>query len=140
MQWDDNENAGFTGLEAIPWLPINNNYMEINVNREREEIGSLLMVYRELMHIRQERTALQEGILELIEPPKIPVHLLAYKRIFPNALIIVLINFGESEGVFKTQYGTRADNIPNWEISAFKDREYHPFSEIRIDIISVTFL
>ena len=102
MQWDDNENAGFTGLEAIPWLPINNNYMEINVNREREEIGSLLMVYRELMHIRQERTALQEGILEIIEPPKIPVHLLAYKRIFRNTLIIVLINFGESEGVFNS--------------------------------------
>jgi hypothetical protein len=63
------------------------------------------MIYRELLHIRQEKAALQEGTLELFEPPKIPGHLLGYKRKFRNEFVLVLINFGEREGIFSSITG-----------------------------------
>ncbi len=107
MQWDDNDNAGFTDFAATPWLPINKNYREINVNHEIEEIGSLMMIYRELLHLRQEKEALREGTLELIEPPEIPKHLLGFQRRHNNQFVLILINFGDMEGVFTRIAGSK---------------------------------
>lgn len=105
MQWDDNETAGFTDFGATPWLTLNKNHKEINVKHESEEISSLLMIYRELLRIRQEKASLQEGTLELFEPPEIPGHLFGYKRKFRNESVLVLINFGEREGIFSSITG-----------------------------------
>ena len=44
VQWSDEENAGFT--TGTPWLPVNENYKEINVEREERDPDSLLNFYR----------------------------------------------------------------------------------------------
>jgi len=59
MQWNDSENAGFT--LGTPWLPVNPNYVDINVKKENSNPGSVLNHFRELTkcnlseHSRQEK-------------------------------------------------------------------------------------
>lgn len=100
MQWDDNENGGFTDPGVTPWLPINKNYEQVNVKVELEGLGSLLIIYRELLRIRRENKALQKGVIELIEPSGNNDQLLAFKRKLENEKVLVLINFGESECIY----------------------------------------
>ena len=51
MQWTAGENAGFT--EGTPWLPVNENYKEINVEKNLQETDSVLHFYREMIKLRK---------------------------------------------------------------------------------------
>lgn len=51
MQWNDKEYAGFTA--GIPWLPVNENYKEINVEKQEVQYGSVLNFYRRLIAFRK---------------------------------------------------------------------------------------
>ena len=50
MQWSAEANAGFS--EAAPWLPINANYKEVNVETQQAADTSHLKVYRALQRLR----------------------------------------------------------------------------------------
>ncbi len=51
MQWDAGENAGFTAGE--PWLKVNGNYKEINVEAQEKDEYSVLNYYRRLVALRK---------------------------------------------------------------------------------------
>ena len=51
MQWSDGKNAGFTDGE--PWIKVNQNYPEVNVERELRDDDSVLNYYRRLIALRQ---------------------------------------------------------------------------------------
>ena len=51
MQWDNTQNAGFTSSDET-WLPVNDNYKEINVQDQLEDENSILQVYKKLIHLR----------------------------------------------------------------------------------------
>ena len=44
MQWDDSVNAGFT--TGIPWMEVNPNYTEINVEKALENENSVFYYYQ----------------------------------------------------------------------------------------------
>jgi len=100
MQWDDNEHAGFSAPGATPWLPVNKNYKQVNVEDEQNDRGSLLNVYRDLLRIRRDNTVLQEGSIELLNDSSIADYLLAYTRMLDQEMILVLINFSDSYSTF----------------------------------------
>lgn len=52
MQWSRQANAGFTDSGATPWLPLNENYREVNVEAERGEPRSHLEIYKALAGLR----------------------------------------------------------------------------------------
>jgi oligo-1,6-glucosidase len=52
MQWTSSENAGFTF--GIPWLKINPNYKEINVEKAINDSNSIFHYYKKLIRIRKE--------------------------------------------------------------------------------------
>ncbi len=54
MQWSDEDNAGFTDGGVTPWLPINSNYVELNVEAQREDPSSHLAVYKALAQLRKD--------------------------------------------------------------------------------------
>jgi oligo-1,6-glucosidase/alpha-glucosidase len=101
MQWDDSESAGFSNAGADPWLPINQNYEDVNVKYELEDNRSLLNLYRDLLNIRRDNETLQLGSIELIDNAGKGDQLLAYKREYNQEMVLVLINFGNSDRVFK---------------------------------------
>lgn len=51
MQWNDKNNAGFSDGE--PWLPVNRNHQDINVEHELKNKDSLLSLYRRLIDLRK---------------------------------------------------------------------------------------
>ncbi|CAH1983525.1 unnamed protein product [Acanthoscelides obtectus] len=52
MQWDDSKNAGFTVNEK-PWLPVADNYKELNVKKEKASPTSHLSIYKSLIQFRK---------------------------------------------------------------------------------------
>lgn len=59
MQWDASLNAGFTA--GRPWLPIDRNYVDVNVNRQDEQSNSMLALYRALVRLRRSDPVLSIG-------------------------------------------------------------------------------
>lgn len=92
MQWDDSENAGFT--EGDPWLPLMNNYQEINVKNEWDNEDSILTFYRKLISLRQKEPALQVGAYE---PVYTEGNLLSYVRSHSGKKYLIALNLGNSE-------------------------------------------
>jgi oligo-1,6-glucosidase len=59
MQWTAGEHAGFTDGE--PWIPVNPNAAEINVEAARADPDSVLDYYRRLVRLRDEHDVLVYG-------------------------------------------------------------------------------
>lgn len=55
MQWNDGHMAGFTN-GSTTWLPINDNYLEVNVATQKNATHSHLKFYQRVTEIRQEET------------------------------------------------------------------------------------
>ena len=100
MQWDDSIRAGFSfGKDAEPWLPVNDNYKEVNVSTELADKDSILNFYRALIAIRKNHRVLQEGSWRTLI--NYPYEHLAYVRELDTDQVLVAINFSY-EKAFKT--------------------------------------
>lgn len=75
MQWDSSENAGFTTGE--PWLPIADDYREVNVETQIADPSSMLSLYKQLIEIRRREPALAVGIYL---PYEVNEHVIAFIR------------------------------------------------------------
>lgn len=98
MQWDDGENAGFTTGE--PWMPVNPNHAEINVQAQEDDPDSILNYYRRLIRIRREHADVVvhgEYAIVLEEHEQV----FAYVRRNEQRQGLVLLNFSENEAEFE---------------------------------------
>ena len=93
MQWNDTKNAGFS--EGAPWLPVNTDYISKNVTNQIKDESSLLSFYRTLIWLRKKHKALALGDIEFITNQVDKV--IAYKRIYKEERIIVILNFSGRE-------------------------------------------
>ena len=59
MQWTSGEHAGFTS--GKPWLKVNGNHTEVNVERELAREGGVLSFWKRMIALRKELTALKDG-------------------------------------------------------------------------------
>lgn len=101
MQWNMTRNAGFSSSEKA-WLPIHENYQNINAEKESHEKDSLLNTIRSLMEIRNQNPALQQGSIQLLKG--LPSDILGYRRDFENTVIFVFLNFSEKKNEFQFKY------------------------------------
>ncbi|WP_408008696.1 glycoside hydrolase family 13 protein [Pseudalkalibacillus sp. A8] len=62
VQWDASENAGFTDGE--PWIAVNPNYKEINVEKALDEPHSIYYYYQKLIALRKENDVMIYGDYE----------------------------------------------------------------------------
>ncbi|MDR1606517.1 MAG: alpha-glucosidase [Streptococcaceae bacterium] len=76
MQWDNTENAGFS--TGTPWLAVNPNYQEKNVARAEKDPDSILALYRFLIQLRHDYSAISEGSIKFLLPSHPTV--MAYER------------------------------------------------------------
>jgi oligo-1,6-glucosidase/alpha-glucosidase len=95
MLWDEKPNAGFCSDSIKPWLPIAENFREINVAKQSRDAHSLLNFYRQAIRLRNATPALNEGRLEIAEDI-CNGRLLAYYRIFGGERLAVLLNMSAS--------------------------------------------
>ena len=100
MQWDETRNAGFSTAQNT-WLPVHENYRNVNVKKESAEDDSLINAIRALNKIRANEKPLQEGSLELLDD--LPGDVLGYARKFENEKILVLLNFDGQNKEFEIE-------------------------------------
>jgi alpha-glucosidase len=88
MQWSSAPNAGFSA--AAPWLPLADDFAELNVERQRADERSMLALYRELLALRRTRPALAVGAYRSLGASE---HVLGYVRSQGSEATAVLLNF-----------------------------------------------
>jgi oligo-1,6-glucosidase len=54
MQWDGSPNAGFCSGEVKPWMRVNDNFVDVNVEKQIRDEGSLLAFWKRLIKLRKE--------------------------------------------------------------------------------------
>jgi oligo-1,6-glucosidase len=92
MQWDSTEHAGFS--TATPWLPVNENYTEINVAAQESDPNSVLNHFRAMTALRNNNQVLIYGDYEMLAPDHEQIY--AYTRTLGEDQMLVLLNFSES--------------------------------------------
>lgn len=95
MQWNAEKNAGFT--EGTPWINVNPNYTEINVEKEIKEEDSVFHYYKRLISLRKTEKILINGKYEplMLEDPNV----FAYTRKNDAETLLVVCNFTDQEVV-----------------------------------------
>jgi alpha-glucosidase len=88
MQWDRSHHAGFTS--GTPWLPLSEDYEQLNVEVERDAPDSMLTLYRELLLLRRREPALHRGSVRIVEDEN---ELLAFVREHESRRVLVILNF-----------------------------------------------
>ncbi len=89
MQWNDQLNAGFS--QSTPWIDLNPNYEEINVEKALKEDDSIFYYYQKLIEIRKNNLALIYGRYETILENNEDIF--SYKREYKNKKNLIIINF-----------------------------------------------
>ncbi|MBU9722584.1 MULTISPECIES: alpha,alpha-phosphotrehalase [Bacillaceae] len=118
VQWNREEHGGFT--TGTPWIPVADNYTEVNAEAGLADKDSIFYHYQKLIQLRKEYDIITYGDYELIAPNDPSVF--AYVRNGDGEKLVVLNNFyGEetSFDVLKEMGGTSAttsDGKFSWSI------------------------
>lgn len=89
MQWNAGHQAGFT--TGIPWIKVNPNYTEVNVDAAMKDPKSIYHYYRKLIALRKQHKALVYGEYKLLLP--LDPDLYVYIRTLKQDTILVILNF-----------------------------------------------
>lgn len=94
MQWDASPNAGFAPEGVETWLPVADNYRQVNVEAQRKDPASTLGFYKALLRLRREMPALHRGDIAFVEG--VPEDVIAYTRSADGQRVLVIVNFGRN--------------------------------------------
>ncbi|KJY81851.1 oligo-1,6-glucosidase [Vibrio galatheae] len=96
IQWNQQANAGFT--TGKPWLPVNDNYQEINAEQALSDPNSIYHHYRQLIALRQGieyGDVVVYGDHKLLDPDDADVY--AYIRSYKGKSLLTIANFTANE-------------------------------------------
>jgi alpha-glucosidase len=88
MQWNTSVNAGFSG--AKPGLPVDDRYKTYNVEAEKQNSGSILNYYRQLLAMRHTNKALLDGKYVALDDGN--PYVLSYMRSYRGKNVLVVLN------------------------------------------------
>lgn len=99
MQWNKEENAGFTA--GTPWLGMNQNYKDINVEAQEADSESILNFYKKMIRLKKEHEVLNYGTYDLLleDDPQI----YAYTRTLNGEKVIVISNISKDKAVYEEE-------------------------------------
>ena len=124
MQWDVIENAGFS--KEKPWLKVNPNYLNINVNKQENDPNSILNFYKKMIKIKKENEALIYGKYDLILENHEQIY--AYTRILNHEKFIVIVNLTNKEA--KYSYDKEKLNYKGLTLSNYLVEEHEDITEL----------
>ncbi len=97
MQWNYEDNGGFT--TGKPWISINSNYKDINVEKALKDKDSIFYHYKELIRLRKEYNIISHGsFIPLYEEDD---QIFAYMRSYEGERLLVINNFYKEETIFE---------------------------------------
>ncbi|AIQ11652.1 glycoside hydrolase family 13 protein [Paenibacillus durus] len=89
MQWSSEPQAGFT--TGTPWLAVNPNYTEINVENALADPDSIFHYYKRLIELRKEHDIIVYGDYKILAGEHEQVF--AYQRALGSERLLVILNF-----------------------------------------------
>ncbi|MCJ8166623.1 alpha-glucosidase [Pontibacter sp. E15-1] len=107
MQWDASQHAGFTN--GNPWLPVNQNYKQVNVAAKDKDPNSVLNHFRKMTQVRQENPVLVYGDYKLLLPDHKQVY--AYTRTLGDQKMLVLLNFSSEKADIELPAAVKVDDV-----------------------------
>ena len=120
MQWDSSKNGGFTVGNS--WLKVNENYEDINVEKQLKDSNSVLNFYKNIIKIRKENECLIYGSYNLIlEEDK---NIFAYERILDDKKFLIITNLSNYDNTYSyNKLNLRFSNlvISNYKVKEHKD-------------------
>ena len=92
MQWNGKNQSGFT--DGTPWLPVNPNYLEINVELAKQDELSIYATYQQLIKLRKRNAIIRQGRFENV--PTGNQNVISYKRMLGEQSWLVIINLSKN--------------------------------------------
>ncbi len=94
MQWDDSDNAGFAAAGVETWLPVGENYRQVNAAAEEPDPASHLNFTRRLLKLRRDLPVLhREGTFTFLDD--LPDDVLAYTRQHDGDRALIMLNYSD---------------------------------------------
>ena len=100
MQWDDNDNAGFT--KGTPWINVNPNYKNINAKAEVADENSVFHYYKKLISLRRNSKwtdVIVYGTYKLLDEDNEKVF--SYIRQLEDKKLLIICNMSDEEVNYK---------------------------------------
>lgn len=118
MQWSDGPNAGFTA--GTPWIKVNPNYRDINVEKALTDPDSVFHYYQRLIELRHTRPIVVYGVYDIIMENHPQIY--AFTRTLEDERLLIILNFSGEEPVFELPDGLEAPQ-PRLLIANYPVRE-----------------
>jgi len=97
VQWSAADHAGFT--EGTPWIGVNKNYTEINVEEARQDPDSIYHYYRKLLQLRKKHNVIVYGDYDVLLEDSEQIY--AFTRTLGEERLVVICNFSDQSPVFE---------------------------------------
>ncbi|KKI89345.1 oligo-1,6-glucosidase [Bacillus sp. SA1-12] len=130
MQWSSESNAGFT--TGKPWLGVNENYKEINVENQLADESSVLHFYKKMIQLKKHHEVFTYGTYDLILDDHPQIY--AYTRTLDKDKVVVFANLSDAPAAWEEplNFGVRSDdlllaNVTAEEHGSLKELELKPF-------------
>ena len=124
MQWSDDAYAGFSSVN--PWININPDYKEYNVEAELKDDNSILNYYKKAIKLRKDNKVFIYGRFEPVrfEPRFVPgKDMLVYKRTLDDEAFVVVMNLTDKtlkkpvvKDVVLSNYNSDSDKLRPYEV------------------------
>jgi glucan 1,6-alpha-glucosidase len=98
IAWDTSINGGFT--KGVPWIALNENYKEINVEAALNDSDSIFYTYKNLIQLRKDNPIMVWGNFELIDTVD---NVFSYYREYKGERWLVVTNFSNEEQPFSSE-------------------------------------
>ena len=131
MQWSAERNAGFS--EGTPWLGVNPDYKDVNVEKELDDPDSVLSFYRELIHLRRDSECIRRGNLsfQLEDDP----YLFVFSRTFGAESYMVIANFSNARRHCHADVPSCDVIMSNYgRASASSDMDLEPYEAVIVKV------
>ncbi|MGF9887283.1 alpha-glucosidase [Priestia megaterium] len=138
MQWNTERNAGFS--TGNPWMKVNPNYVDINVEEQKSDKDSVLNFYKQLIKIRKQHDVLVYGTYKLLSEEDSAIY--AYTRTLEGKTAVVICNMSPNNQTFEfpseSSFANREVLIHNYPLDKNETLEkcaLHPY-ETRVYLLS----
>ncbi len=120
MQWDASSHAGFT--RGTPWMNVNPDYRDINVQAELAREDSIYAYIRDLIELRKKNHTLIYGDFKLLDRDN-PCSFCYLRRQEKEAFLIALNFSSEETPLPPDEQGNHTDTRWKLELCNYPDRE-----------------
>jgi len=127
VQWNKGPQAGFT--TGQPWIDVNSNFHNINVDDDRADPDGIFAFYQKLIAIRETLTVITEGDFALLDPEH--PQIFAYQRKKNSQSLYVYGNF--TAQLVTTDAPTQSKTLGRMLLSNLGRDHFDTTSEVRLE-------